>query len=106
MSNESSEYVLTPDALNDLEDIIDYTIDEWGEEQAGLYTDKLAQCFALIAGRQTIPRRISRRYPQIQFTRCEHHYVFYIYPEHQRATIIAVFHERMNLLQRLRNRLS
>jgi hypothetical protein len=48
----------------------------------------------------------SERYPQIRVTRSEkHHYIFYIHPEGRRPCIIAILHERMDKVARLKNRL-
>ena len=50
-------------------------------------------------------RSFSERYPQVRVTRCEHHYVFYGQPEGQKSLIIAVLHERMDVVARLYDRL-
>lgn len=70
-------YQLAPDVLLDLEAIFDYTIDRWGIEQAHRYKSKIVQ----------------------------HHYVFHLVRENQAPLIIAILHERMNMIDRIRNRL-
>jgi toxin ParE1/3/4 len=99
------EYRLTPDAEQDLFEIAVYTIETWGLEQAGVYEAALVACFRAIGrgeARSTNP--ISHR-PELQVTRCEHHYVFSLHEENASALIVAVLNEKMDLMARLRNRL-
>ena len=98
-------YELTEDADSDLEEIIRYTLREWGETQAGAYADKLDRCFEKIARKEAVSRNFSKKYPQALVTRCEHHYIFYLHPEGGKPRIFAVLHERMDLLTRLTERL-
>jgi toxin ParE1/3/4 len=98
-------YVLTPSAEDDLKDIARYTLKQWGKKQSLHYANLLETCFLEIADRTTHSRSFSERYPQIRVTRCERHYIFYIHPEGKRPCIIAVLHERMDKITRLKNRL-
>ena len=97
-------YELTPDADADLEDITRYTILEWSSEQASVYLDKLHLCFQQIASRKAIGKSFSKKFPHLLVTRCEHHYVFYLHPKKTKPVIIAVLHERMDMVNRLKER--
>ena len=99
-------YEKIPEVDADLEEIARYTILEWGAAQAGLYMDKLHQCFQNITSKKMIGKTFSNRYPHLFVIRCEHHYVFYFHPKKSKPIIIAVLHERMDLLTRLKVRLS
>lgn len=99
-------YKLTPDAENDLEDIAHYTISEWGYDQAEKYAQLLSECFKKISSKQIIGRTFSSKLKSVQFTHCEHHYIFYQMQENKPVMILAVFHEKMDLMRRLRKRLS
>ena len=99
-------YDLTRAARQDIRGIWVYTAEQWGERQADRYTGRLETCFRRIAKGRVRSRSFSERYPQVLVTRCEHHYVFYIQPEEQKPLIIAVLHERMDMLARLGERLS
>lgn len=99
-------YDLTRAARQDIRGIWVYTAEQWGERQADRYTGRLETCFRRIAKGRARSRSFSERYPQVLVTRCEHHYVFYIQPEEQKPLIIAVLHERMDMLARLGERLS
>jgi plasmid stabilization system protein ParE len=99
-------YELTPDAEADLEQIAEYTLREWGPEQQAHYAELLEAGFARIADGHTVSRRFLERYPHLYVTRCEHHYIFYIRQDASvRPHIIAVLHERMDLINHLRDRL-
>ena len=99
-------YDLTPAAEADLEEIARYTTLEWGPEQATRYIDKLHECFQKIAKKRVIGKTFSKRFPNVSVTRCEHHYMFYLHVKQTKPVIIAVLHERMDMLARLKDRLS
>ncbi len=106
-------YELTKSADSDLEDIVRYTIKNWGEQQTRFYLEKLHSCFQKIGNNEVIGRVFSERFPQARVTRCEHHYVFYLILEDRSSDpnvenpprIFAVLHERMDMLARLKERL-
>ena len=99
-------YDITPAAQNDLREIARYTEKHWGHAQAMIYGAALDACFDQIVAGTAFSRAFSERFPSVCVTHCEHHYVFFLHPEHQPPTIIAVLHERMDMLQRLSDRLS
>lgn len=98
-------YQLTVQAEEDLKDIARYTFKEWGEKQSLHYAELLEKRFSEIASRTALFRPFSKRFPQVLVSRCEHHYIFFILPESQPPCIIAILHGRMNMLERLKNRL-
>jgi toxin ParE1/3/4 len=99
-------YVLTQSAENDLKSIARYTLKQWGKKQSLRYANLLETCFQEIANRTALSQSFSNLYPQIRVTHCEHHFIFYVYPEGKRPCIIAVLHERMDLISRLLDRLA
>jgi len=98
-------YKLTPEADSDLEGIFRYTINQWGEKQARVYSEKLSLCFIKIAKKEVASRAFSEKYPEALVTRCEHHFIFYIQPQENQPIIFAILHERMDILARLQDRL-
>jgi plasmid stabilization system protein ParE len=99
-------YELTPEAEADLEQIAEYTLREWGPEQQAHYAELLEAGFTRIAEGHAISRRFLEHYPHLYVTHCEHHYIFYIrQDDNVRPRIIAVLHERMDLITRIRDRL-
>ncbi|MCH8313885.1 MAG: type II toxin-antitoxin system RelE/ParE family toxin [Nitrospinae bacterium] len=55
-------YELTKEATSDLEGIFRYTINQWGEKQARIYSEKLGRCFRKIAGKKVVPRTFSETF--------------------------------------------
>jgi len=97
-------YDLTPEAEEDLKGIIRYTIEQWGIEQAQHDTDLLEAGCQNIVDKTAISRTFSQKYPDVFVTKCEHHLVFYLWRS-SRPLIIAILHERMDLVNRLKSRL-
>ena len=106
MAGPTREYELTEAADNDLLAIARYTIKKWGIDQARRYNAALESCFTAIGTGKIRPRIFLQRRPELLFTHCEYHYVFYITRNNRCPLIIAVLHENMNLITRLKNRLS
>ncbi len=98
-------YELTSQAESDIRGIIRYTLEQHGEKQAFRYKNALLEQFRAIAESAIHARPLSERYPQVMVTRCEHHYIFYIHPAGKTPRIIAILHERMDMLARLKDRL-
>src|SRR5688500_14046148 len=99
------DYELSSDAEDDLRAIAAYTIATWGVAQSDRYEAALIECFEELASggvqtRQPIPHR-----PEIVVCRCEHHYVFALRRRDAPILILAVLHENMDLIARLRDRL-
>ncbi|WP_411725368.1 type II toxin-antitoxin system RelE/ParE family toxin [Methyloglobulus sp.] len=98
-------YALTQSAEDDLKDIARYTLKQWGKKQSLRYANLLETCFQEIADRTALSRTFSATYPQIRVAHCEHHYIFFVHTEEKRPCIIAVLHERMDMISRLQERL-
>ncbi len=96
---------LTDGADADLVGIARYTIDTWGEEQAGRYASALERHFGAISKKPDQGRIFLSHRPELRATRCEHHYVFHLIRAKQSPLILAVLHERMDLMARLSKRL-
>ena len=99
-------YELTPDAERDLREIARYTLRQWGARQQRRYASLLEAGFRALAQRRIVPRPFSPAYTDVLVSHCEHHYIFYLHPEGQKPHIVAVFHENMDLLARLAERLA
>lgn len=98
-----AHFVVLEEAQEDLREIARYTEAKWGAAQARRYAAQLDACFNAIADGHPAARRFSAHDLQQQVVRCEHHFVFFLTEE--MPIIIAVFHERMDLLARLKQRL-
>jgi len=98
-------YKLTLLAEEDLKGIARYTLKQWGKEQSIHYAGLLGNHFREIASGSFRSHSFSEAYPQVKVSHCEHHYVFYVNRDKQVPVIIAVLHERMDMLRRLKSRL-
>lgn len=100
-----SGYVLTRAAEADVRGIIQHTRKEWGDAQVRRYITKMEQGIArLAAGREPF-KDMSTLYPALRMAHCQHHYVFCLPRKDAPALIVAILHERMDLLARLADRL-
>lgn len=102
----SPSYQLTREAAEDLRSIALYTIEKWGIDQAKLYEAQLKACLEQIASGEAIPRNPIPHRPEILHARCQHHHLFYTRTPEQLPLIIAILHERMDLIARLESRLT
>jgi len=98
-------YKLTPQSEEDIKDIARYTLKQWGKKQSMHYAGLLEKHFRKITSKSVYSRNFSERYPQVLLSHCEHHYIFHIQSDKKPPIIIAVLHERMDMLVRLKNRL-
>ena len=63
-------------------------------------------CFDKIGNRELLARRFHKQFPEVLIFHCEHHQVFYLdTPPGEVVPIIAVLHENMDLLKRVKSRL-
>lgn len=98
-------YVLTAAAETDLREIVRYTRRQWGDAQVRSYVAKLERAIARLAVGQGAFRDMSTLYPALRMRHCEHHYVFCLPREDAPALVVAILHERMDLIVRLAGRL-
>ncbi|HWU63321.1 MAG TPA: type II toxin-antitoxin system RelE/ParE family toxin [Ensifer sp.] len=98
-------YVLTDAAEADLRAIIRYTRREWGQRQVRHYIGELERGIDRVATGRGAFRDMSALYPSLRLACCGHHVVFCLPREGEPALIVAIFHERMDLMMRLADRL-
>lgn len=102
----SGAYVLTLEAEADLRGIIRYTRQQWSDQQVRVYIGRLERGIARLAAIQSAYRDMSDLYPTLLIAHCEHHYAFALPREGGPALIVAILHERIDLMTRLAERLS
>jgi plasmid stabilization system protein ParE len=98
-------YLLSDDAEADVRAILGHTRKQWGNAQMRGYHAKLKQGMDRLARGQGVFKDLSEIYPGLRMAHCEHHYLFCLLRNAAPAAIIAVFHERMDLMARLAGRL-
>ena len=91
-------------ALVDIEDIWRYTLEKWGTDQAERYTAGIEmRCFEIARG-EAVTRSFVAKDADCRVARYEHHFIFFIADE-EATIILAVLHERMDLIARIGSRL-
>jgi len=101
----TASYVLSSAAEADLRAIVRYTRKEGGEAQTRRYMAKLRDGIqALAAGRGNF-KDMAALYPGLRMVLCEHHYIFCLPRDDDAALVVAILHERMDLMTRLADRL-
>lgn len=98
-------YALSSAAEADLRDIIRYTRKQWGDSQTRSYVAKLELCIESLATGQGFFKDMAALYPGLRMVLCEHHYIFCLPRADAPALVVAIFHERMDLMTRLADRL-
>ena len=96
-------YDLTLAAEEDLRGVWRYTFKTWGPEQADKYLGQLGDCFDAIGSRRAPSRSLPQLPDEICIHRCQRHYIFWLAID--RTIIIAVLHEKMDVMQRLADRI-
>lgn len=96
----------TADAKQDIIAIARYTAKQWGVAQAHKYAALLDKGFSKIAAGTDAAKLIFPENSSLYVSRCEHHYIFYLRKSKaDMPVIMAVLHERMDVMQRLKQRL-
>lgn len=98
-------YELSSAAEDDLRDIVTYTSKTWRTAQARQYTRGLREGAENLANSQGVYKELHDLYPRLRMCRCQHHYIFGVMREGVPMLVVAIFHERMDTMTRLRNRL-
>ena len=99
------KYELAEAAEADLKNIALYTISKWGSRQAAHYAALLDAHFDAIGSGRARTRVFLQHRPALRVSRIKHHYVFHLTREGRCPLILAIFHENMDLMTRLRDRL-
>lgn len=98
-------YVLTDAAEADLREIIRYTRRQWGDAQVRSYVAGLERGIERLAKGEGAFSELAAIHPGLRMALCEHHYVFCLPREAAPALIVALLHERMDLMSRVAERL-
>ena len=98
-------FVLTKAAEADVRDIIRYTRRQWGGDQTRSYIAGLTRGIEAVAAGAGVFKDMTAVYPGLRMVHCQHHYIFCLPRENAPALVVAILHERMDLMTRLVDRL-
>ena len=96
-------YDLTLAAETDLRDIWRYTYKTWGFDQAEKYFDQLEACCEAVGDGRARSKVLEGLQEGVHIHRCEHHFIVWL--AGASPVIIAILHERMDFVRRLKSRL-
>lgn len=100
-----ASYELSPAAERDIHAIVEYTLRQWGARQVRDYMDHLSTCLEQLAISEGHYRILDDLLQGMRGKPCGHHYIFGLIRNGRPMLIVGIFHERMDLLQRLKERL-
>jgi len=95
-------YDLTLAAEEDLRGIWRYTYDKWGFNQAETYFSQIEACCEAVGDGCARSKALDGLPDDIRIHRCERHYIVWL--DDERPIIIAILHEHMNFVRRLKGR--
>lgn len=98
-------YILTVGAAADVQEIARYTQKKWGAAKREAYIQQIETAASELATGRGVFRERGDLYPGVRVRRVGHHYIFCLPQVNAPALILAILHERMDLIARLNERL-
>ena len=98
-------YVLTRGAEEDLRGIARYTVAQWGEQLCRTYIAELEMQATALAQGKGVFKDMSTLLPGLRVAACGKHFIFCMPQPDGPALILAILHERMDIMARLKSRL-
>jgi toxin ParE1/3/4 len=95
------EYKLTNKAVEDLNDIWEYTIEKWAEEQADKYYNLLLNSFQEIANNPELGKNYQGIKKELFGLKTNKHIIFYRKSGDKPLEITRILHGRMDLKNRI-----
>ena len=101
-------YRLSATAELDLQDVLEYTLEHFGQSQMLQYNANLISCLEAMTQDSSFShyKRFKRNGRFIRSLHCQKHYIFAFEQEDAPLIILALFHEKMDLITRLKSRLA
>lgn len=93
--------IFRQEAINDLTDIWDYTLQEWSENRADKYFDTIRLACKEIGENPTIGKSYTEISKHLLGLKTGKHIIFYHLVSEDEIEVIRVLHERMDLESRL-----
>ena len=96
-----AKFKFTNNAVKDLSDIWNYTVETWSESQADKYYKLIISACSTIAKKPQIGKEYSEIYPDLKGKLTAKHIIFYRVLENQSTEITRILDERMDLKNKL-----
>jgi len=96
-----AKFKFTNNAVKDLTDIWNYTVEIWSESQADKYYKLIINACSAIAKKPEIGKVYPEIYPDLKGKITSKHIIFYRVMEDQSIEIIRILHERMDVKNKM-----
>ena len=96
-----AKYRITNKAIQDLEDIWNYTVETWSEKQADLYYEMLISFFKYIADNPACGKSYDEISDDLSGFVAKKHVIFYKLASHGEIEIVRILHGSMDLKTKL-----
>lgn len=97
-----AKFKFTNNAIKDLSDIWNYTVETWSESQADKYYKLIINACSTIAKKPQIGKDYPEIYPNLKGKLTSKHIIFYREIDDQTIEITRILHERMDLKNKLK----
>jgi len=98
-----SSYVFTDKAEHDLEKIVDYSIEHWGDIQAVKYVDAIEEVVQMLADNPDLGLNRDVLSSGVFSFPCQFHILYYIKAAHG-VSVIRILHSSMDTVKHLKQR--
>jgi toxin ParE1/3/4 len=97
-----AKFKLTNNAVKDLSDIWNYTVETWSESQADKYYKLILNACPAIAKKPQQGKVYEEIYPNLKGKKASKHIIFYRIMDDKSIEIARILHERMDLKNKLK----
>ena len=96
-----TQYLISRQAVNDLNDIWTYTFHKWSKEQADRYYRLIIDEIEFIADHFMLGKAVDEVRKGYRVTKIKSHLIFYRQGENGTVEIVRILHQRMDIKRRL-----
>jgi toxin ParE1/3/4 len=97
-----NKYLISKQAVDDLNDIWLYTQHNWSKEQADRYYDLIIEEIEFVSDNVMIGKSVEQTRNNYRFTKIKSHLIFYRKIRNSKIEIIRILHQRMDIKKRLK----
>ena len=98
-----AKVILRQEAINDLSDIWEYTVEKWSENQANKYYQQIKSACKEIGEIPNIGKTYDEISSDLLGFKTGRHIIFYHCPTNKEVEVIRILHEQMDLKNRIKD---
>ena len=98
-----SKYLISKKAIEDLEIIWKYTLENWSVEQADRYYNLIISEIEFVADNFMTGKSIEHIRKDYRVTKIKSHLIFYRKTDNEMIEVIRILHQRMDIRSRLKD---